>query len=109
MVLEKDSLTIQVTLLYIQQFTFEGRFVSMFKTSVRYPVSVVAYDCVLYVSHHGDYCLTMYTTSGKYIGCIGGKESATLIVGIPQHLTIDSKGYLYCCNCGKNKVVKLQL
>ena len=74
MVLEKDSLTIPVTLLCIQQFTFDGRFVSMFKTSVKYSVNVAADDCVLYVSHRGDDCLTMYTTSGEYIGHIGGKN-----------------------------------
>ena len=91
----------------IQQFTFDGRFMSMFKTSVKYPVSVAADDGVLYVSHDSDDCLTMYTTSGKYIGCIGGKDSATFQFKFPQHLTVDSKGYLYWCNRAQNRVVVL--
>ena len=89
----------------IQQFTFDGRFVSMFKTSMKYPVSVAADDGVLYVSHDSDDCLTMYTTSGKYIGRIGGKDSATFQFKFPQHLTVDSKGYLYLCNRAQNRVV----
>ena len=94
----------------IQQFTFDGKFVSMFKTSVRYPVSVAADGSVLYVSHHGDHSdhsLTMYTTSGEYIGRIGGKDSATLQVNIPQLLTVDANGHLYWCDFKQNRVIKL--
>ena len=91
----------------IQQFTFDGRFVSMFKTSVDYPVSIAADDGVLYVSHDGNDCLTMYTTSGEYIGSIGGKDSATFQFKFPQYLTVDSKGYLYLCDYGQNRVVVL--
>ena len=82
----------------IQQFTADGKFVSMFNTDVKYPVGITSHDGVIYVSHHGNNSVCMYTTNGRYISSIGGKEGTTPQLRCPQHLTVDTNGYLYVCD-----------
>ena len=84
----------------IQQFTADGKFVSMFNTDVKYPVGITSHDGVIYVSHHGNNSVCMYTSNGRYISSIGGKDGTftTLQLKCPQHLIVDSNGYLYVCD-----------
>ena len=88
----------------IQQFTPQGKFLSMFNTHTEYPVGIVSQDNVLYVSHHGDHCLSMYTTSGEHVSSIGGKDDAGLKLNAPQHMSMDSNGYLYLCDCVNSNI-----
>ena len=92
----------------IQQFTSEGRFVSLFKTNTDFPVGIVSCDGVLYVIQHGNKgSLSMYTTSGSHLVSVGGKDSATLQLKTPQHVTIDSEGYLYVSDFNNYRVLIL--
>ena len=55
----------------------------------------------------GKYRISVYTTNGEFIGCVGNKENGTREFCCLRNITTDALGNIYVTDSGNGTVVKL--
>ena len=71
------------------------------------PFGILCYDNILYITCYGNNTLSMYTINGEYICSVGDKSDSNVKFGWPQHIAMDSDGYLYVCDHASKCILKL--
>ena len=91
----------------VQVFSKNGRFLRTFGkygSKLAEPWGICVDHDYVYVVENGNFCVSVFYTSGEFITSFGGKGSGEGQLRDTKGITIDQDGYLYVCDTTNDRV-----